>query len=58
LVVHLNPFAHMIEVMRAPLLKQVPAFEHYAFLLGSAAIGFPCAAYLYRRYIRRVVFWV
>lgn len=58
LVVHLNPFAHMIEVLRAPLLKQVPAFEHYAFLIGAALVGFPCAAYVYRRYIRRVVFWL
>jgi lipopolysaccharide transport system permease protein len=58
LIVHLNPFAHMIEVLRAPLMKEVPTLESYAFLLVTTLIGFPCAAYLYRRYITRVVFWL
>ena len=57
-VLGLNPLAHMIEVLRAPLLKQVPAMEHYWFLLGTLLVELILVQWLYHRYIRRLVFWI
>ena len=58
LVVHLNPLAHMLEILRAPLLAQVPSWEHYAFLIGSVVLGFLLMAFLYAKKMRRVVLWI
>ena len=58
LIVDLNPLFHFLEVLRAPLLGNVPSAFTYGFLVGGVVIGFAVSAFLYQRYMRRVVFWL
>lgn len=58
LIVVGNPFAHALEVLRAPLLGQMPDILSLQFLGVSAIAGTLLAAFMYRRYINRVAFWV
>ncbi|MDR3473972.1 MAG: ABC transporter permease [Devosia sp.] len=53
-----NPFYHMLELVRAPLLGQsVPALS-WGFTLLMAAVGTGVALLLYRRAHARIAYWV
>lgn len=56
--VHFNPFFHMLEIVRGPLLGKVPSLESWLFTLGMAVVGCVITAYLYRRAYARVAYWV
>ena len=57
-IVDYNPLNHLLEVMRAPLLDQTPSAFSYGFLGVSLILGFAMTTYFYRRFMRRVVFWL
>ena len=57
-IVDYNPLSHLLEVMRAPLINQVPSAFSYAFLGISLVVGFTLTAYFYKRFMHRVVFWL
>jgi len=54
----LNPFHHLIEIIRAPLLGQVPGWESWAaaglFALAGWAFTFVCFA----RFRKRIAYWL
>lgn len=58
LVVHWNPLAAFLELLRAPLLGQVPSGEAWA--LATAVLGLLVVSYLavYVRIRRRIVYWL
>lgn len=56
--VHFNPFYHLLEVVRAPLLGQTASLESYAFVVAMMAVGLGGTAYLYRRAYARIAYWV
>lgn len=56
--VHFNPFFHMLEIVRAPLLGTNASLESWLFVLAMAVVGFGFTAYLYRRAYARIAFWV
>jgi ABC-type polysaccharide/polyol phosphate export permease len=53
-----NPFYHLIEIVRAPLLGQEPALAHWAVCGGMAIAGFGFTAWLFRRAHARIAYWV
>ena len=53
-----NPLYHWIEVMRAPMLGQVPAFESWCVASGTAIAGFAICTGLYARYRAQVSYWI
>ncbi len=53
-----NPFYHLIEIVRAPLLGQVPASANWAVCGGMAIAGFGFTAWLFRRAHARIAYWV
>ena len=55
---HLNPFASFVEIVRAPLLDQVPALHHYLFALACTAVGWAVALPFYARFRGRIVYWL
>ncbi|MDH5831819.1 ABC transporter permease [Luteimonas sp. M1R5S18] len=57
-LVRLNPAFHMIDVVRAPVLGQMPEATSFVFVGVLALVGWPVAALLYRRYARFVPIWV
>ncbi len=53
-----NPFYHMVQIVRAPLLGQIPGWHSYAVILGMILIGSIVAAYVLGRARNRIVYWI
>jgi lipopolysaccharide transport system permease protein len=52
--VHFNPFFHMLEVVRAPLLGKAPLPESWLVLIFLLVAGVPFTLWLYRRVYARL----
>jgi ABC-type polysaccharide/polyol phosphate export permease len=55
--VHLNPLYHCLEVVRAPLLGQVPMVDNYAAVIAMAVIGWTITHLLFARFRKRISYW-
>lgn len=53
-----NPFYHFVEIVRAPMLGQLPAFENWLAALLVTAIGWFAALTVYTAYRWRLAYWV
>jgi ABC-type polysaccharide/polyol phosphate export permease len=53
-----NPFYHLIEIVRAPLLGDVAPLPSWGLCIGMALAGFGFTAWLYRRAHARIAYWV
>jgi len=53
-----NPFFHLVEVVRRPLLGEIPSQFTYAVTLGGIVIGFALAIFIFSRYRKRISYWV
>ncbi len=53
-----NPFAHYLELVRAPLLGRIPALIHLEWTLASILILSLVAIILLALYRKRIVFWL
>ena len=58
LVVHVNPFYYMLEIVRAPLLGAVPPLELWIVALGLCFAAWGLALALYTKFRGRIAFWV
>ncbi len=56
--VELNPFYHLIEIVRAPLLGEVVSQLSWGLSIGMALAGLGFTAWLYRRAHARIAYWV
>lgn len=54
----LNPFFHLVEVIRSPLLGQPLEVGSLYYLAGMTVLGCSLAAWLYRRYAHYVPLWI
>jgi ABC-type polysaccharide/polyol phosphate export permease len=52
-----NPFFHLIELVRQPLLGSVPSASSYAVAIGTAFAGWLFTAFIWPRYRHRMCFW-
>jgi ABC-2 type transport system permease protein/lipopolysaccharide transport system permease protein len=57
-IAEVNPLYHLIELVRAPLLGQVPAPLSWAVGIGMLVIGMAVSLLLLNRAAKRIVFWV
>ena len=53
-----NPFYHLIEIVRAPLLGGVAPLMSWVFCIGMAVAGLGFTCWLYRRAHARIAYWV
>lgn len=53
-----NPFYHFIEILRAPLLGQVPGALTWKMVLGTTVVGWLAAFLFHRRFHVRIAYWV
>ena len=58
MVLDFNPFFHLVEVVRAPLLGQVPGLVSWIAVLGITLAGWLLTFEFFRRYRRRIAYWV
>lgn len=57
-VLILNPFASMLDVMREPLLGNLPSVTSYLILLGLLVVGWLFTLAFAGKYSHRVVYWL
>jgi ABC-type polysaccharide/polyol phosphate export permease len=55
--VEFNPIYHLIEVVRAPLLGNIPAMTSYAAVLAIAAGGWLLTYFVFERFRSRITYW-
>jgi lipopolysaccharide transport system permease protein len=58
LFVTANPAYHLVEVIRGPLLGQLPQLYTYAYLAAMAITGFAVMLALLRRIYGRIAYWL
>jgi ABC-2 type transport system permease protein len=58
MMLHLNPFYHMVEVARAPMLGHAPGLEHWVAVLLLAIVGWAVTLFFYSAYRWRIAYWV
>ncbi|HKR40899.1 MAG TPA: ABC transporter permease [Paraburkholderia sp.] len=57
-IVEWNPLAYLIEIVRAPLIGQVPSMLTWVVTAGMALVGWPIALAVTGRYLKRIPYWV
>lgn len=58
LVLDANPFYHFVEIARAPMLGQLPAWESWVAVLGITLVGWILALAFYTVFRWRLAYWV
>ena len=53
-----NPFYHVLEVVRAPLLGQVPDAVSWLAMIGITLVGIAATFVVYVRYRWRIAYWI
>lgn len=54
----INPFYHIIELFRAPMLGQTPALLSWVVVAGMTLVCSAILIILFSRYYRRIAYWV
>ena len=57
-ILDFNPFYHVLELIRAPLLGRAPGLLSWLAVLGISLAGWLLTLYMYSRYRRRIAYWV
>lgn len=53
-----NPFFHLIEIVRAPLLGRLPSILNWQFVTGLSIAGWSFTVLFYGRFRSRIVYWL
>lgn len=53
-----NPFYHWIEILRQPLMGEVPLWIHWFYLAGMGGVLYLLFFSFYRRYSPYVIYWI
>jgi lipopolysaccharide transport system permease protein len=53
-----NPFFHMLEIVRAPLLGNIPTMDNYLVVLIVTAVNLVVAVAFFVRFRSRIAYWV
>ena len=57
-LLELNPFYHLLEIVRAPLLGKLPAMESWIVSGVMAVLGWLLAIFTFSRYRHRIPYWL
>ncbi|KVS10904.1 ABC transporter permease [Burkholderia multivorans] len=57
-IVKWNPLAYLIDVVRGPLIGQMPSALTWTVTIGMVFIGWPVALLVTGRYLKRIPYWV
>ena len=58
LLLGLNPFYHLLQVARLPLLGQMPTVENWALALLSAGVFWAIGLAIYKKFEHKIAYWV
>jgi ABC-type polysaccharide/polyol phosphate export permease len=57
-MVSLNPLNHILQVARLPLIGQFPSAENWTWVIVSAGVFWAIGLLLFKRFERRIAYWV
>jgi lipopolysaccharide transport system permease protein len=57
-IADLNPFYHLLEIVRGPLLGHVPSVQNYVAVLLITALNLGLAGLVFARYRSRIAYWI
>lgn len=57
-LLNLNPFYHLIEIVRRPLLGLMPSLDDYAIVLLISALNLTLGSAIFIRFRSRIAYWV
>jgi len=57
-IVDWNPLAHMIDIIRKPLLGEVPSVLNYPVVIGLTVVGMLVATFFFGKFRRRITYWL
>jgi ABC-type polysaccharide/polyol phosphate export permease len=57
-IVSLNPLYHLLQVARLPLIGQYPSMDNWIWAAVSSLIFWILAAVMFRKYEKRIAYWV
>ncbi|MGN6478594.1 ABC transporter permease [Luteibacter sp.] len=57
-LVRWNPLTYLLDVVRQPLLGQIPTARTYAVTIAMAVVGWLIALAITNRYLKRISYWV
>ena len=58
LLLDANPFYHFVEILRAPMLGQMPSVENWLAALSVTLVGWAIALTFFTAYRWRIAYWV
>jgi lipopolysaccharide transport system permease protein len=58
ILLDINPFYHLIEVVRAPLLGSAPTVTNWLVSIGMVIIGWAITLVVYGKYKSRISYWL
>jgi lipopolysaccharide transport system permease protein len=58
LLLGLNPFYHLLQIARLPLLGQSPTIENWGLALLSAGVFWLVGLLVYKKFEKRIPYWV
>jgi lipopolysaccharide transport system permease protein len=58
LLIGLNPFYHLLQVIRLPLLGSLPTLENWLVCVGLGLLGSAAALIVVRKFGRKIAYWV
>lgn len=57
-IADVNPFYHLVEIIRAPLLGHAPHLKNYLVVLLITAFNLGLAGYVFKRFRARISYWI
>ena len=58
MLLEFNPFFHLLELVRAPMLGQLPGLVSWLAVAGITLGGWLVTFVMFRRYRRRIAYWI
>ena len=58
MLLDINPFYHLLEIIRLPFLGQLPNSISWFFALGMAVVGWAITLKVFGRYQHRIAYWL
>lgn len=53
-----NPFYHLLQIMRLPLIGQLPSTQNWVFASVSVVVFWAIGLLIFRKYEKRIPYWV
>jgi ABC-type polysaccharide/polyol phosphate export permease len=57
-IVTTNPLYHILQVARLPLIGEIPSIDNWAWVFGSAFIFWTAGLFMFKKYEKRIAYWV